>query len=155
VASLIYEESNFREGLVSSHNAEGLMQLMPETAKRFGMDSLSTPSTQIAAGVRYLGYLDRQLPDEIKDPRERINFILASYNVGIGRVLSAREKAFKYGRDKNKWNDNVDYYLTRRSKKDPNPQPDTIVGLLPYEASGGFIDNILERYQHYKNIIPL
>jgi len=154
VASLIYEESNFREGLVSSHNAEGLMQLMPETAKKFGMDSLSTPSTQIAAGIKYLGWLDHQLPEDIKDPRERINFILASYNVGMGRVLSAREKAFKYGRNKNKWNDNVDYYLTRRSKKDPNPQPDTIAGLLPYEASGGFIDNILERYQHYKNIIP-
>jgi membrane-bound lytic murein transglycosylase F len=154
VASLIYEESNFRVGLVSSHNAEGLMQLMPETAEKFGMDSLSTPSNQIAAGVKYLGWLDHQLPEDIKDPRERINFILASYNVGMGRVLSAREKAFKYGRDKNKWNDNVDYYLTRRSKKDPNPQPDTIAGLLPYAASGGFVDNILERYQHYKNIIP-
>ena len=154
VASLIYEESNFREGLVSSHNAEGLMQLMPETAAKFGMDSLSTPSTQIAAGIKYIRYLDHQLPEDIKDPLERINFILASYNVGMGRVLSAREKAFKYGKDKNKWNDNVDYYLTRRSKKDPNPQPDTIAGLLPYEASGGFVDNILERYYHYKNIIP-
>jgi membrane-bound lytic murein transglycosylase F len=154
VASLIYEESNFRKGLVSSHNAQGLMQLMPETAERFGMDSLSSPSSQISAGVRYLGYLDRQLPDEIRDPRERINFILASYNVGMGRVLSAREKAFKYGKDRNKWNNNVDYYLTRRSKRDPNPQPDTISGLVPYEVSGGFVDNILERYQHYKNIIP-
>jgi membrane-bound lytic murein transglycosylase F len=154
VASLIYEESNFREGQVSSHNAQGLMQLMPETAGKFGMDSLSTPSKQIAAGIKYLGWLDQQLPAEIKDPRERINFILASYNVGMGRVLAAREKAFKYGRDKNKWIGNVDYYLTRRSRKDPNPQPDTIAGLLPYEASGGFIDNILERYYHYKNIIP-
>jgi membrane-bound lytic murein transglycosylase F len=154
VASLIYEESNFREGQVSSYNAKGLMQLMPETAEKFGMDSLSTPSNQIAAGVRYLRWLDHQLPEDIKDPRERINFILASYNIGIGRVLSAREKAYKYGRDKNKWNGNVDYYLTRRSKQDPRPQPDTIAGLLPYEASGGFVANILERYHHYKNIIP-
>jgi membrane-bound lytic murein transglycosylase F len=130
------------------------MQLMPETAEKFGMNSLSTPSKQIASGVKYLWWLDHQLPAEIKDPLERINFILASYNVGMGRVLSAREKAFKYGRDKNKWKGNVDYYLTRRSKKDPDPQPDTIAGLLPYEASGGFVDNILERYQHYKNIIP-
>jgi membrane-bound lytic murein transglycosylase F len=154
VASLIYEESNFRVGQVSSHNAKGLMQLMPETAEKFGMDSLSTPASQITAGVKYLRWLDHQLPEDIQDPRERINFILASYNVGMGRVLSAREKALKYGRDKNKWNGNVDYYLTRRSKKDPNPQPDTIPGLLPYEASGGFVDNILERYHHYKNIIP-
>jgi membrane-bound lytic murein transglycosylase F len=128
---------------------------MPETAEKFGMDSLSTPSTQIAAGIKYIRYLDHQLPEDIKDPLERIKFILASYNVGMGRVLSAREKASEYGKDKNKWNDNVDYYLTRRSKKDPNPQPDTIAGLLPYEASGGFVDNILERYYHYKNIIPL
>jgi membrane-bound lytic murein transglycosylase F len=154
VASLIYEESNFRQGQVSSHNAIGLMQLMPETAGKFGMDSLSSPSKQIGAGIRYIAFLDRQLPDEITDPRERINFILASYNVGMGRVLYAREKAARYGRDKNKWNDNVDYYLTRRSKKDPDPQPDTVTGLLPYESSGGFVNNILERYHHYKNIIP-
>jgi membrane-bound lytic murein transglycosylase F len=154
LASLIYEESNFLQGQVSSHHAKGLMQLMPETADKFGMDSLSTPSKQIAAGVKYIGWLNQQLPEDISDPQERINFILASYNVGMGRVLAAREKALKYGKDKNKWNGNVDYYLTRRSKKDPNQQADTTQGLVPYDASGGFVAKILERYDHYKNIIP-
>jgi len=154
LASLIYEESNFLRSQVSSRNASGLMQLLPETAEKFGMDSLSTPSVQIKAGARYIAYLDRQLPGEITDPRERINFILASYNVGIGRVLAAREKASEYGKDKNKWMGNVDYYLTRRSKKSPNQQSDTVAGLIPYNASGGFVADILERYHHYKNLIP-
>lgn len=154
LASLIYEESNFLQSQISSRNAQGLMQLMPETAEKFGMDSLAKPSVQIKAGVKYIAYLDRQLPLEITDPRERINFILASYNVGIGRVLAAREKALAYGKDKNKWLGNVDYYLTRRSKKDPNLQSDTAAGLVPYDASGGFVADILERYHHYKNLIP-
>jgi membrane-bound lytic murein transglycosylase F len=155
LASLVYEESNFQQGQVSHRNAQGLMQLIPETAEKFGMDSLSTPSVQILAGVKYIAWIDRQLPSEITDPRERINFILASYNVGIGRILSAREKAHKYGVDKNKWLNNVDYYLTRRSKKDTIQQSEKEDGLVPYDISGGFVANILERYHHYKNLIPL
>jgi membrane-bound lytic murein transglycosylase F len=154
LASLVYEESNFLQGQVSHRNAQGLMQLMPETAAKFGMDSLSPPSVQILAGVKYIQWLGRQLPEEIDDPREKINFILASYNVGIGRILAAREKATEYGKDKNKWIGNVDYYLTRQSKKDPGQQSDTISGTIPYSASGGFVANILERYHHYKNLIP-
>jgi membrane-bound lytic murein transglycosylase F len=154
LASLIYEESNFHLGVVSSRNASGLMQLMPETANKFGMDSVSTPSQQLAAGVKFLKWLDSQLSSEIPDPRERINFILAAYNVGLGKVLSARERAVKYGKNPNKWNGNVGYYLTRRSLKDPNPSPDSGNDLSMYAGAGRFVENILERYQHYKNNIP-
>jgi membrane-bound lytic murein transglycosylase F len=154
IASLVYEESNFRMGLVSSRNARGLMQLMPETAEKFGMDSLSGPGQQIAAGVKYLRWLDRQLPPEISNPRERICFILASYNVGIGRVLSAREKAARYGQDPNRWNGNVDYYLTRKSRKDPLGKNDTVADISPFGEAGGFVDEIMNRYYHYRNLIP-
>jgi len=107
LASLIYEESNFHLGVVSSRNASGLMQLMPETANKFGMDSISTPSQQLSAGVKFLKWLDIQLSYEIPDPRERINLILAAYNVGLGKVLTARERAIKYGKNPNKWNGNA------------------------------------------------
>jgi membrane-bound lytic murein transglycosylase F len=154
LASLIYEESNFHLGVVSSRNASGLMQLMPETATKFGMDSVSTPSQQLAAGVKFLKWLDSQLSSEIPDPRERINFILAAYNVGLGKVLSAREQAVKHGKNPSKWNGNVGYYLTRRSIKDPNPLPDSGNDLSMYAGAGRFVEEILERYQHYKNNIP-
>lgn len=153
VASLIYEESNFRPGQVSSRSASGLMQLMPETAAKFGIDSLASPAKQIAGGVKYLQYLDKQLPDEITSPVERVYFVLASYNVGPGKVLGAREKAEKFGRDKNRWNGHVDYYLLRRSKKEPVAKADS---LNPYPIdykTEGFVDDIVTRYYHYRNLI--
>jgi membrane-bound lytic murein transglycosylase F len=118
------------------------------------MDSVSTPAQQLAAGVKFLKWLDSQLSIEIPDPQERINFILAAYNVGLGKVLSARERAVKYGKNPNKWNGNVGYYLTRRSLKDPNPSLDSSNDLSIYAGASRFVDNILERYQHYRNNIP-
>lgn len=153
VASLVYEESNFRPGQVSSRSASGLMQLMPETAAKFGIDSTATPARQIAGGVKYLRYLDKQLPDEITSPIERIYFVLASYNVGIGRVLAAREKAEKFGKDKNRWNGHVDYYLLRRSKTDTVAKYDSIDSYPVDYKTEGFVDDIVGRYFHYRNLI--
>lgn len=154
LASLIYEESNFRTGQVSVRHATGLMQLTPDIAGKFGMDSASSAGTQIAAGVKYLRWLDRHLPHEITDHQERIQFILAAYNVGLGRILSAREKAARYGKDPNKWNHNVDYYLTHRSKREPVLIMDTGQYAFSYPEPGRYVNDILERYNHYKNIIP-
>jgi membrane-bound lytic murein transglycosylase F len=153
VASLIYEESNFRPGQVSSRSASGLMQLMPETAAKFGIDSTASLERQIAGGVKYLKYLDKQLPEEISNPVERTYFVLASYNVGIGRVLMAREKAEKFGKDKNRWNRHVDYYLLRRSKKDPVAVPDSLDAYPVDYKTEGFVDDIVTRYYHYRNLI--
>ena len=153
LASLIYEESNFHSEPVSSRNAKGLMQLVPETAEKFGMDSLSGTAQQILSGVRYLKWLDRQLPPEITIPRERVCFILAAYNVGIGRVLTAREKAARFGKDPNRWNGNVDYFLTRKSKKNPYGEPESEIDLSPFGEPGSYVDKILTRYYHYRNLI--
>lgn len=152
LASLVYEETNFQPGRISSRNAIGLMQLMPDIAMKYGVDSLSSSSQQIAAGVKYLKQIDHLLPVEIVSPIERINFVLAAYNVGIGRILSAREKARKYGKDPNKWNGGVDYYLLRRSKLEPDYKPDTTLFLNDYKMKG-FVDNIINRYYHYRNLI--
>jgi membrane-bound lytic murein transglycosylase F len=129
------------------------MQLMPETAAKFGITSDATPAQQIAGGVKYLRYIDKQLPEEITSPVERIYFVLACYNVGIGRVYAARSKAEKFGKDKNRWNGHVDYFLLRRSKKDPVMKNDTASSFpLDYKTEG-FVDDIVTRYYHYKNLI--
>lgn len=154
LASLIYEESNFITGLTSSHNATGLMQLMPETARKFGTDSASSPAQQLNAGVKFLHYLDQHLPPEIIDRKERIKFILASYNVGMGRVLAAREKAAQEGHDPNRWNNSVDYYLMPGSGKVKQVPADTNIVISPFGTPGTFVSNILERYHHYKNNLP-
>ena len=154
LASLIYEESNFHLGVVSSRNATGLMQLMPATANKFGMDSISTPSQQLVAGVKFLKWLNSQLLTDIPDRGERINFILAAYNVGLGKVLSARNRVIKYGKYPKKWNGDAGYFYIRRSFNETPLSADSINDLLMYGGAGRFVSEILERYQHYRNNIP-
>ncbi|MCF6342171.1 MAG: transporter substrate-binding domain-containing protein, partial [Bacteroidales bacterium] len=87
LASLIYQESEFKPKVRSWVGAYGLMQMMPVTLEKYGLDTTASPDQQITAGARYLKYLDRQLPAEIADSAERMKFVLASYNAGIGHVF--------------------------------------------------------------------
>ncbi len=154
VTSLMYTESNFVPGLTSHKNAWGLMQMIPETAAIYGLDTSSTSSHQIMAGVKYLKWIDKQLPSEIRDPRERASFTLAAYNVGIGSVLSLRKKAEKYGKDPNRWHGNVEYYLLQRSHRDPYGYADTLRQFPVDYTMDGYVDGIINRYYHYLNLVP-
>jgi soluble lytic murein transglycosylase-like protein len=82
VAALIHVESAFNPRAVSPMGAYGLMQLLPETARRFGLTrkkDLFNPKKNLEAGVRYLKWLtDRFNGDAQK--------ILAAYNAGEGAV---------------------------------------------------------------------
>jgi membrane-bound lytic murein transglycosylase F len=115
LASMIYQESRFLPDAQSWAGASGLMQLMPNTARRFGVIDIADPEENIRAGVRYIAWLDEILKDRIPEREERIKFILASYNVGLGHILDARALARKYGKDPDRWTDNVDYYILNKS----------------------------------------
>ena len=153
LASLIYQESRFYPEARSWAGAFGLMQLMPHTAEKYGIDSLSTPEEQIRAGVQFIKLLDKQLEGKIEDKEERTKFVLASYNAGIAHVYDARRLAEKYNKDPNRWEENVDYYLLNKSK--PKYYNDSVVkygycrGTEPYN----FVYDILDRYEHYRNTI--
>ena len=74
VDSVIQVESNYNPFAVSPKGAEGLMQLMPGTAQRFGATDVFDPKQNIEAGVRYLKFLQ----DTFQDDR----LALAAYNAG-------------------------------------------------------------------------
>jgi hypothetical protein len=78
VHSIIQVESNYNPYAVSPKGAEGLMQLMPPTARDWGVTNSFDPRQNIEAGVRYLKYLQ----DLYKDDR----LALAAYNAGPGAV---------------------------------------------------------------------
>ncbi|MBC8487108.1 MAG: transporter substrate-binding domain-containing protein [Bacteroidetes bacterium] len=153
LASLIYQESRFYPEARSWAGAYGLMQLMPHNAQKYGIDSLSPPEEQIKAGVKFIKLLDKQFLDKIEDKSERTKFVLASYNAGIAHVYDARRLAEKYDKNPNLWNDNVDYFLRNKSK--PEFYSDSVVkyGYCRGEEPYNFVYDILERYQHYKNVI--
>lgn len=79
--TIAYNETRFRPWLTSSKNAQGLMQFMPATARRFGLSDPYNAALSITAAARYIRYLDRLFSG-------RLDSVLAAYNAGEGTVLA-------------------------------------------------------------------
>lgn len=154
LASLICQESRFKANVKSGAGAYGLMQIMPMTGESYGIDITSSPRNNMKAGVLYINWLHSIFDPRIADEKERIMFILASYNAGPGHVLDAMRLAEKNGMDPQKWEGNVAVWLQK--KYDPKYYNDSVVknGYFRGTESIAFVSEILERYEHYKNVIP-
>ena len=79
ITSVIASESNFDPKAISRRNARGLMQLLPETAARLGVQNIFDPQENIDAGTRYLH-------DLLQRYRNDLALTLAAYNAGPQRV---------------------------------------------------------------------
>lgn len=153
LTSLIYQESRFKVNAVSWAGAFGIMQLMPATARQYGIIPESPPKDQIRAGIQYIKWLDNYYED-IQDPAERIKFVLAAYNVGQGHVNDARNLARKNGVDPDTWDNNVDQYLLLKSKPEFYNDPVVKYGYCRGTETYRYVSEVLTRYEHYKNVVP-
>jgi len=79
VHSVIQVESNYNPYAISPKGAQGIMQLMPGTARRFGVSHPFDARDNIEGGVRYLKYLQTLFPDDLR-------LAIAAYNAGEGAV---------------------------------------------------------------------
>jgi len=151
LASISYQESHFKNSEVSWAGAQGLMGIMPNTARTLGitMDELSEPETNIRAGVEVIKRFRKGF-EHIPDTLEQIKLTLASYNAGIGHIYDAQKLAEKYGKNPNIWDDNVAEYI--RLKRDPEYYNDPVVkhGYLRGTETFNYVREVLGRYQYYK-----
>jgi soluble lytic murein transglycosylase-like protein len=101
--ALIATESGFDAKAVSPKGAVGLMQVMPETAQRYGVtgddrhpvhSKLFDPGVNINAGAKYLRYLLNLFPG-------RLDLALAAYNAGEGAVMRAGRQVPNYRETQN------------------------------------------------------
>ena len=79
VRAIVRVESNYNPYAVSSRGAQGLMQLIPATARRFGVRDAFDPSANLEGGIRYLKHLMELYDGDLE-------LVLAAYNAGENAV---------------------------------------------------------------------
>ena len=151
VAAQAFQESRFNPRARSWAGAIGLMQIMPKTARQLRVNP-SDPAKSIEAACRYIWSLDDIWRSSISDESERIKFILASYNVGVGHVQDAVRLAEKNGDNPHRWID-VAYWLIRKSKRSVYNDPVVKHGFARGTEPVAYVDQILARWSNYKQFV--
>jgi membrane-bound lytic murein transglycosylase F len=154
LASISYEESKFHTDGVSWAGATGLMGLMPQTARAFGLEpeEMNDPEASIRAATGLIKRLNRSF-SFIEDENERIKFIVASYNAGSGHIYDALALAEKQGKDTEIWEDNVEECL--KLKRLPEYYNDSVCksGYFRGNETFHYVKAVLGRWQYYQEKI--
>ncbi len=154
ISSIMYQESRFNPKAGSWAGAYGLMQIMPSTAEGLGIKDIRDPEQNIEGGILLLNWLDKQFIESIPDSTERIKFVLASYNIGLGHVMDAQRLAEKYDKNKYVWDDNVDFFLLNKSSEKYYKDPVSKYGYCRGEQAYNYVTRVMTNYDHYLNVIP-
>ena len=110
VHAVISAESSYNQYAVSRTGAMGLMQLMPETARRYGVQNMMDPTENIHGGVRYL----RDLLAMFKG---RVDLAIAAYNAGENAVIRHGHKIPPYAETRHYVPKVLGFYRSFQSKK--------------------------------------
>ena len=146
IVAMMYQESLFDPKAKSAAGAIGLMQMMPRTAREFGVEDPRDPEQSIRGGVAYLAWLHSRLEPELT-VKDRIWFALAAYNAGFGHLRDARQLAHELGLDPNHWFDNVEEAMLLLSKRAWYRQ--ATFGYVRGREVAKYVREIRERYRSY------
>ena len=116
-----FQESRLDQGARSNAGAVGVMQVLPTTGKEMGYrDVETTAKANIDAGVKYMRFLvDRFFNEPELTPEVRLDFALASYNAGPGRIQRMRRLAAERGLDPNQWFHHVERVTMEKVGEEP------------------------------------
>jgi len=134
IYSQMHQESSFKIKATSYKGASGLMQLMPATARRFGVTNIYDPKQNIDAGVKYMRWLLNTFNGDVV-------LALAGYNAGEGAVM-------KYGNNVPPYRETQEYVrrITGRYNSISNPS---------YVRSVKKVSNNIAQKLEAKNSAPL
>lgn len=156
LAAQAYTESKFKPGATSWAGARGLMQIMPATARGYGVatSKLYDPETSVRTATRLIADLDKWLTPRIPDREERQRFILAAYNGGIAHIYDAIALAEKYGMDPTRWNGNTEKAILM--KMNPRYYRDPVVryGYSRGRETYDYVRRIYAFYNKAKDAVP-
>ena len=152
LASIGFNESRFDPYVQSRFGATGLMQIMPVAAVSVGIpvENLTDPESNVKAAVRVLKQLDSSLKELVTDSAERIKFVVAAYNSGIGHIYDAIALAEKYHLNPTKWTGNVSETSLLKSKPEYYNDPVVKHGYFRGRETVEFVERVFSVYEIYK-----
>lgn len=155
LAAQAYKESNFDTTRVSWAGARGIMQIMPHTARAYGLPAskMTNPEASIAAASRIIADLDRMLTKRVPNPQERRKFVIAAYNSGIGHIFDAIALAAKYGKNPQIWDGNVESALLMKAKPEYYRDPVCRSGYFRGRETVAYVREVLSLYNQAKKSV--
>ncbi len=151
-----YTESHFDTTVVSWAGARGIMQIMPSTARGFGVgpDKIANPEVNIATAVKIIKILNKSLSKYVSDEEERLKFVVGAYNSGIAHVYDAIALAEKYGKDPRKWDGNVAEAILLKSKPEYYNDPVCKYGYFRGRQTVTYVSQVMNLYERSKKAVP-
>ena len=155
LASIAYHESRFDSTVVSWAGARGIMQLMPATAAAFGlgMDSIDYNEPNIRTAVQSIQAVERSITS-IENKDEKIKFVLAAYNSGLGHVFDAMALARKYGKNPQIWYGEVEEAMLMKSNPAYYNDESCRFGYFGGRQTTNYVRDVMTLYQYYCEKIP-
>lgn len=145
LAALSYQESHWDPHARSPTGVRGIMMLTQRTAESLGVENRLDPEEAIPAGAQYLADRHRRLPETIPEP-DRTFLALASYNIGRGHLLDARQLARDLDKNPDSWSD---MRKVLPLKADRRYYPSTRFGY----ARGYEPVHFVQRIRNYRDVI--
>lgn len=154
LAAIGYAESGYKTNAVSWAGARGLMQIMPRSAVAYGLpiERIEEPEANIQAAGRIFADLDRSLAKKVPDKNERLKFIIASYNSGLGHVFDAIALASKYGRNPQVWDGNVEQCLLMKSNPEYYSDPVVHNGYFSGRHTVSYVKKVMSLYSKMQSV---
>lgn len=149
ISAQVYQESRFNPESESWAGAQGLMQMMPNTAERFGVTDSTDPQFSLEGGTKVLKLLWNRF-NEIPDSVQRIKFTMAAYNCGYGHVVDAQRLAKEEGFNTSLWDGNVEEMILKLSYPENYNKPIIKYGYVRGVETVTYIRQIFRRYEHYR-----
>jgi membrane-bound lytic murein transglycosylase F len=149
MASIVCHESQFKPTVRSRSGAIGLMQLMPNTVRRFGVKNVYDPEENIKGGIKLIAYLTDVFKKKGVPDDELVNFVLAAYNAGHGKIFNFMKDTENAGLDSNKWSD-VHSVILMKGRN--NMLASTPKSKFSGKETLKFVDNVQNHYTHYRNL---
>lgn len=145
LAALAYQESHWDPTAKSPTGVRGIMMLTKRTAESLDVVDRLDPKQAIDGGARYLADRHRRLPETIPEP-DRTFLALASYNIGRGHLLDARQLARDLGKNPDSWKDMREVLPLKADKR---YYPETRYGY----ARGYEPVHYVQRIRNYRDVI--